>query len=182
VALTHRVFIVAGPAGVEVHLDHLPDGIPVLASMVFNLFPVIFLLYTVIVILETIFRDREVTTDSINGALCGYLLLGLTFGHLFCLVESFWPGSFHLTEHVGSVPREVDRQHFLLTYFSLITLTTVGYGDITPQSSPARTLAAVEAMAGQFYVAVIVAALVALKVSAAVQDQRRGGPPGAGLN
>jgi hypothetical protein len=154
-----------------------PGAPPSLTTVMLHFFPAVLIGFTVIVILRTIFQVGEVSADSINGAFCGYVLLGLAFGHLYCVVESFRPGSFHLQEHVGTLPDEDGRRHALLTYFSLITLTTVGYGDITPQSGPARTFAWVEAVIGQFYVAVIIAELIALKVSAAIRD-RRGDPPG----
>jgi voltage-gated potassium channel len=149
----------------------LPGASPLLAGVVFHLAPVVFLGYTVATILKTIFRAPDVSVDSVNGAFCGYLLIGVTFGHLCCLAEASWPGSFLLAEHVGPLPADQRRRHALLNYFSLITLTTVGYGDITPRSPVTRTLAWVEGVLGQFYVAVIVAALVALRVSAAIRDQ-----------
>jgi hypothetical protein len=97
------------------------------------------------------------------------------FGHVFCLVEAFHPGSFHMAEHVGPLLLHDDQRHFRLTYFSLVSLTTLGYGDITPHSGSARSLACVEAIVGQFYVAVVIAELIALKVSSALQkpDARR---------
>jgi hypothetical protein len=79
----------------------------------------------------------------------GYLLLGLAFGHLYCLLEAVAPGSFRLREDLAAPVHDPGRRQFLLTYFSLVTLTTVGYGDITPGSDPARGLAAVEAVLGQ---------------------------------
>ena len=63
------------------------------------------------------------------------------------------------------------RTHFLFTYFSFITLTTVGYGDITPGGDTARALALVESVAGQFYLAVLIADLVGKRVAQAVSAQ-----------
>jgi hypothetical protein len=65
-----------------------------------------------------------------------------------------------------------DERRSLLTYFSFMTLTTVGYGDVIPATQPARVLAALEAVTGQFYIAVVMAELIGLKVS-----QPHGGPP-----
>ena len=149
-----------------------PAATPVSVTIFFQLCAFLFLGYTVVTILRTIFVGAEVSFDSINGAFCGYLLLGVAFGHLYCLVESVRPSSFNLQEHFGPLALEGGRRHSLLTYFSLVTLTTVGYGDITPRSPPARSLACVEAIIGQFYVAVIIAGLVALKVSAALRKQQ----------
>jgi hypothetical protein len=158
----------------------LPGASPIQKSLLFHLVPVVFLAYTIVTILRTIYADRRVSLDGINGALGGYLLLGLAFGHLYCLAEELRPGSFHLDEHVGPLPVETDRRHSLLTYFSLITLTTVGYGDISPHSPPARTLAWLEAVTGQFYIAVVVAILVGLKVSTAMVERRPRPPEASG--
>jgi hypothetical protein len=84
----------------------MPGTPPVLAGRFLHLAVVVFLGYTVVTILRTLFGAKEVSADTINGAFCGYLLIGLAFGHLFCLAESFLPGSFLLQEHVGPLPPE----------------------------------------------------------------------------
>jgi hypothetical protein len=158
----------------------MPPTSPVWTSRLLHLSAVVFLGYTVALILRGLFVETDVSADDINGAFCGYLLIGLAFGHLYCLTESFWPDSFLLQEHLGSLPAAESRRHSLLAYFSLITLTTLGYGDILPRSTPARTLAAVEAVLGQFYLAVVIAELIARKVSAAIREQRSDRPPTPG--
>jgi hypothetical protein len=65
-------------------------------------------------------------------------------------------------------------------YFGLVTLTTLGYGDIIPRSGQTRTLAWVEAVVGQFYIGVVIAALVALRVSAAIRERLPDRPPTSG--
>jgi hypothetical protein len=157
-------------AGLATH--YLVPGLSLLArSVLFHLVPAVFLMYTVAVILWTIFRAREVSPDAINGALGGYLLIALAFAHLYCLTEAFRPGSFHLEAQLARLPVEPNTRHNLFTYFSLATLTTVGYGDITPQSPPARMFSCIEAVLGQFYVAVIIAELIGLKVSASIREK-----------
>jgi hypothetical protein len=153
----------------------VPGMSPTAASLVFHLLPVFFLAYTVAAILTTVLGESAVSTDSVNGALCGYLLIGLAFGHLYCLVEAFVPGSFVVHEQLGPLSADDGRRHSLLTYFSLITLATVGYGDILPRSPPARSLAWVEAVIGQFYFAVIIAQLIGIKVSTALAGPRPDG-------
>jgi len=150
----------------------LPSASPALGALLFHLFPALFLFFTAVIILETIFRDAVVSADSVNGAFGGYLLLGLAFSHIYCLVLAFRPSAFMLSETLGELPSEGGARHSLFTYFSFCTLTTLGYGDITPKGPGARTLAWVEAVIGQFYVAVIVAELIALKVSTALRDQQ----------
>ena len=108
-------------------------------------------------IIRGLFNDRAITADSIYGAFCGYLMAGLVFGNLYSLVELTQPGSF-----LGDAlkDRNTNDHHFLLSYFSFLTLTTVGYGDIVPASDTARGLAVIEAIFGQFYIAVLVAELI----------------------
>ncbi len=114
-----------------------------------------FTLYVLIAVARHVYRQRSVTADHLFGAACVYLLLGLTWASAFALCELIHPGSFTS----GGVPIE-DIKPAPLLYFSYVTLTTLGYGDITPASSPARSLAVMEAVAGVFYLTVLVARMV----------------------
>lgn len=105
------------------------------------------------------------TSDTVCGALCGYVLVGVLFGHIYCAIESLLPGSFHGNGPVVEGLRDERSQHLLLTYFSLATLTTVAYGDIMPARGAARGLSVVEAVTGQFYLAVLIAELIGKRVS-----------------
>src|SRR5690348_14459845 len=96
----------------------------------FHLLAALFLALAVLSILRGIFRGRTVTAESLCGALCGYVLVGVAFGHLYSLLETVSPGSFHGSEGLGSQLQDEEGCHFLLTYFSLVTLTTLGYGQI----------------------------------------------------
>jgi voltage-gated potassium channel len=119
-------------------------------------------------ILRGIFA-RHVSGDAVFGAVCGYLLLGIIWSLLFYAVEIAWPGSFDLPATQGGpvAARELDRG--VLTYFSFVTLATVGYGDVTPLTPLARTLAWTEAVTGQFYLAILVAGIVGFKVTQATK-------------
>lgn len=121
-------------------------------------------------ILQAIFV-KQVSGDAIFGAVCGYLLLGIIWSLLYYAVETASPGSFNIppprTDDV--VEQRLDRG--ALSYFSFITLATVGYGDVTPVTPLARTLAWIEAVAGQFYLAVLVAGLVGFKVTQAMKEK-----------
>jgi hypothetical protein len=81
------------------------------------------------------------------------------------MIDRFRPGSFQFGPSLSGSAHPANLDHPVLTYYSFITLTTVGYGDVTPVSAAARTLSWMEAIAGQFYVAVIVAGLVSLFVA-----------------
>ena len=116
-------------------------------------------LYGVFGALRFVLRASAVTVEHLYAALSAYLLAGLFLGVLYWAIEDVRPGSIMLAG-AGLSP-----QSFKLTegiYFSFITLATVGYGDIIPGNDVVRGLAIVEAIAGQFYLAVMIARLVSL--------------------
>jgi hypothetical protein len=135
------------------------------AAVAFHLSAAAFEALLIAAVLRAVYREETVSADAISGALCGYLLVGVAFGHAYCLIDAVVPGSFR---GLGDFP-EGDREHFLLTYFSFATLTTVGYGDVAPASGPARSLSVVEAVVGQFYLAVLIADLIGKRVSGGVK-------------
>jgi voltage-gated potassium channel len=104
---------------------------------------------------------RVVDREHLYAGLSAYLLAGLFFGVFYWVLERTWSGSF-------AVSGEGAQSHFseLLTaiYYSFVTLTTLGYGDISPRSEVARGLSIMEAVAGQLYLAVMIARLVSLYV------------------
>jgi hypothetical protein len=118
----------------------------------------LFLAYILIIILSHIFREREVTEDLITGAVCAYLLIGMLWTFVFYFLELAKEGSF---AHARAFQDDVGP--FL--YYSFVTLTTLGYGDIVPLTSPARSLAVLEAVTGQLYLAVTIARLVGVHAS-----------------
>ena len=103
---------------------------------------------------HVVLSPGAVDLNRIVGALCLFLLLGVLWAILFGLVELFDPAAFSYSARLPGDPLE----HFL--YYSFITLTTLGYGDITPVHPVARTLAYLEAVTGQLYLAVLIAGLV----------------------
>jgi len=114
-------------------------------------------------LLHFILRAPVVTVDVLCASIAAYLMLGLMWTVAYWLVDQVTPGgafSFNTERGVHSM------NGFTGFYFSFITLSTVGYGDITPVSRAARWLAAMEAMTGLLYVAVLIARLVSLYSSA----------------
>lgn len=126
--------------------------------LVRNSFMIIFFAYTVVIILSHIFREKEVTADLIMGAVCVYFFLGLMWGLVFSLLESLQPGSFQFGQG-----ETVELSNFM--YYSFVTQTTLGYGDITPITTPARSFSLLEAVIGQLYVAVLIARLVGVHIT-----------------
>jgi hypothetical protein len=130
-----------------------------------HLVEIIFLGFVATTILRTILTQGRISTDSIFGAICAYLILGMAWGSLYAVVEVMQPGSFQATGELAAALQAAETRGPTLVYYSFVTLTTMGYGDITPVAPAARTLAWLEAMTGQFYIAVLVAALVGIRVS-----------------
>lgn len=98
--------------------------------------------------------------NKIVGAVCIYLLLGLAWTALYLLVALRNPEAFH------GLPAGPWYELFPnLVYFSFVSLTTLGYGDIAPAAPLARFLAYAEAITGQFYIAILVATLVGIRIS-----------------
>jgi voltage-gated potassium channel len=112
---------------------------------------------------------RQISGDAVFGAVCGYVLLGIIWSLLYLAVETGAPGSFQMPSSESTVAAADGLDAGAFTYFSFITLATVGYGDVTPTTPLARTLTWTQAVAGQFYLAVLVAGLVGLKVAQATR-------------
>ncbi|MCB2226180.1 MAG: potassium channel family protein [Desulfarculaceae bacterium] len=126
---------------------------------------IVFLIMVLVGIGRDVMSTERVTFDTISGALSGYLLIGILWGFAFQAVEMVWPGSFEFSDGVLTTMKASDyagHNWSVLFYFSFVTLTTTGYGDITPLSNVAGQLANTEAVVGQFYMVVLVARLVAL--------------------
>jgi hypothetical protein len=109
-----------------------------------------------LVVLVQTFRAGPVNVHRVQGAVAAYLLLGLVWGYAYELVAALHPGAF------ASALATPGRGRSLL-YFSYVTLTTVGYGDVTPVHPAARSLAVMEALTGQLYPAILLARLVSLQ-------------------
>lgn len=129
---------------------------------------VLFLGFVAAMILRSIFIQGNISLDSIFGAICAYMLLGIACGTFYSAVEVMKPNSFQASGELAEALKSPETREPVLIYYSFVTLTTLGYGDITPISPPARTLSWLEAMMGQFYIAVLVAFLVGIQVSQGV--------------
>ena len=118
---------------------------------------------TICGILYDVFSRRTVSADAVFGAAAVYLLIGLWFARAYMIIAHYEPEAFSASDALMRyVTEEGYRATGALHYFSLITLTTVGYGDITPVDPIARNLAAVEAVIAQLFIAAVVARLVAV--------------------
>ena len=136
------------------HIKRIP-----LLALTGNLFGILFMAFIVFLILSFIFKERDVSANIIYASIVTYLLLALMFAFTFAVIENLQPGSF-------SVPHQiVDEGRALFSYYSFVTITTLGYGDITPIKGAARAFSMLEAVVGQIYLVVLVARLVGVNIA-----------------
>lgn len=155
-------------AGAAIVLSVLREYYPGKALMswwaFFSLFYFVLLTW---VLLRQVFRDGEVTVVRVRGAVAAYILVGITFGFLYQLLELRLDTAFNLPATAGG-PGDYGHDSHLL-YFSFVTLTTVGYGDITAAHPVARMFVIIEALIGQLYPATLLARLVSLEIASRSQ-------------
>jgi len=120
---------------------------------------ILFLAFTIFHILRHIFQQQDITRDTIAGAAAVYLLFALMWAFIYIVLERLEPGSF-----ATSSAQSLEGRNIFL-YFSAVTITTLGYGDITPVTYIARSMAILEAVIGQLYLVVLVSWLVGMYVS-----------------
>jgi len=113
-----------------------------------------------ILLLVRVMRDGRININRIMGAIGTYLLMGIVFSQAYRILAAAIDGAFAL----GGTPASFDAIAPKLSYFSFITLTSTGYGDITPLHPYARSLTILEALAGNLFLAVLVARLVGLEI------------------
>src|SRR5262245_15662310 len=120
--------------------------------------------FATIVILRNIFEQGVVRADDVLGAVCGYLLASEAWSHLFMLIEIFLPESFNVSPGFSADLDSWYGRIAVLSYVSLGSLTSIGSGAVVPVRPPATILTTLEAVFGQFYIAVVVAQLVSARL------------------
>lgn len=167
---TLRVFavILALPAVVGHWMLHL--DVPPVPKVVVFASSLLFLSFLTLVMLHEVLRDQRVSTDTLVGAVCAYFLLGVTWGAAYALLAILSPNAFEVSK---SLAQAADWQPPnspltpLLQYYSFATLSTVGYGDMSPLSPGARSLSVLESLVGPLYLAVLISRLVGMHVARA---------------
>jgi hypothetical protein len=136
---------------------------PVLdASFILGLFGC----FVVIMLIET-FRPGAITLHRVRGAIAGYLSIGITWGYAYYVVSLLSPGAVRFNSPLQ--PYEIPVARYI--YFSFMTLTTVGYGDVVPLHPLSRTIAVSEALIGQLYPAVLIAGVLGMALQSRVRNE-----------
>lgn len=110
--------------------------------------------WILVILASALMRLPRVTAQALSASLCGYLMIGIWFFAVYMLLPS---NAFHPLPETGASHHRTD-----LFYFSLVTLTSLGFGDVTPATPLTRSLAILEVVVGQFYIAVLIARQVGL--------------------
>ena len=153
-SLATRRFLIAACA-VDIVLEALSRWVPAHGlPLVADAASAVVLALCVAVILAHVFRSSEITADTILAAIVAYLFLAIAFSRAFAIMQSVSPSSFGLRAGANA--------DFELLYFSFVTIATLGYGDVVPRLPTAQIMAMLEAVIGQFYVAVLIAWLVSV--------------------
>jgi uncharacterized membrane protein len=138
----------------------------------------IFFAFMIWNLLHDLARGDRPTSERVYGALCAYLFIGILFALVYAHGEYRQPGSFDIPASIREASDSSESMLLpLFTYYSFVTLTTLGYGDITPVADHMRTLSWFEALIGQLYLAVMVAGFVAVHISERSRRQWADRPP-----
>ena len=120
----------------------------------------LFYLFTTVIAFRSLLTGNRINLNMIMGSICVYILVGISWSIFYFFVSVIHPGAFNGVTETGAKQQFTD-----LLYYSFVTLSTLGYGDITPVTPIARTLAYIEALFGQFYIAILVASFVGMHIS-----------------
>ncbi len=121
-------------------------------------FGLAFFFFIIVIILKFIFNEDEINRDIIAGAAAVYLLLAIAWAYAYRAIEVLQPGSFAIADAQNVT-------YGIALYYSFVTITTLGYGDIFPITTTARSFAILEAIVGQLYLVITIALLVGVHVS-----------------
>jgi hypothetical protein len=117
------------------------------------------------IVLRDVFRQERIRTDDVVGAVAGYLLAAGAWGSLYIFCDALSPGLFHIDPELATNFAGWHGRAALFNYFSLATITSVGYGDVVPVRGPMTVVAMLETVFGQFYIAVVVAQIVGMHLA-----------------
>ena len=145
-------------------------------SVASDSFMAIFFGFVACMILYDLLTTKGVTSDTIIGSICAYMLIGATWTFFYSLTELLVPDSFTLAVSGQEISSEAlihSRNYPLFMYYSFVTLCSLGYGEMIPIKPAARMLATGESIIGQFYMAVFVARLISMYITAASEKIKK---------
>jgi hypothetical protein len=156
-----RQFIIAIVLGIPLFMAVWADNFlkSTILTLIVTIGGSLFFAYMIIIFLSFLFRAKEVTAETIYAAIVVYLFMGVLWSFSYRLLFSIDPTCFQIALNQNRDP------NLIFVYFSFVTLTTLGYGDIIPLSDQAYALTILEAVVGQMYLAIMIARLVGMQIS-----------------
>jgi hypothetical protein len=167
VSQTKRVFVIAVILGIPsfaVHWFGYLLGANLVIMVMVQSVMAVFFVFIAWIMLSHVLKSERVSWEKIAAAICVYLILGLIWALMYSILYSLFPGAFNIGNPLMSD----------FVYYSFITLSTLGYGDITPLIASAQALSYVEAITGQIYLAVLIAGLVGMHIANPKEDENEG--------
>jgi Ion channel len=173
-----RRWIGTGLAGITIAIDltrlFASRDLQLRLDALLNVTASTFYVFVLSVIVSQVFSARRLRLDDVVGAFSGYILIALFWGRLYVLAWMLIPASFNISPDISWELKNWSTLHALFDYFSFTTITSIGYGDITTIGPVSDALVWLEVMCGQFYMAVVVATIVGMKVAEALSSPQRG--------
>ena len=172
---SRRHLITAGALSVPALFLQLSDAVKghdVVRGLSYG-FTILFLGYLVVIVIGSLFRSKSVTADMICASICAYLLIGVCWAFMYSLTNLLLPGSFYVSDahQLGTSLGMSGTQSGFANYYSFVTLTSLGYGDVVHVNPVSRALSYLEAVLGQIFMAVLVARLVGLQLSQSIAER-----------
>ncbi len=149
--------LLALPMVISIWLGYLFKSVTIL--VVGKFFGIMFFGFAIFGLIQFILAAEDITSEVLFAAVITYLLMAMMWSFVYAVLEIIVPGSFHLKGV------RIEETQFVFLYYSFVTITTLGYGDITPVTHQAGALTILEAIVGQIYLVVLVAFLVGMFVS-----------------
>ncbi len=151
-------------------------------TLIYLVFTILFIIVTTTSIVKSVVINARVKMETLRGVICAYFMVAFGFSFLYLFIDTVAPSSFYFASAHFNPANHI---HYLseIMYFSFVTLLCIGYGDITAIKDVAKTFVILEGIIGQFYIAILVARLVAVysfyehKLHLASQDKGSKKPP-----
>lgn len=150
----------------------VPMELQLQTGVLLNVFAAAFYVFVFSVILSHVFNTRVLRTDDVVGAFSGYMLIALIWGRLYALAWMLKPSYFSISSSIEWQLHNWNTLLALFDYYSFTTISTIGYAAITTIGPSGNTLVWLEVMCGQFYMAVVVATIVGMKLAEALKSPR----------
>jgi voltage-gated potassium channel len=179
-ATNRRRWIAMALAGIAVALNlarlWAPAGLQLPIDLALDFAAGAFFVFVFAVIVSHVFSTRRLHSDDVVGAFSGYILIALIWGRMYALAWIVAPDSFSVSPDIHWQLGNWHTLHALFDYYSFTTISSIGYGDITTTRPVSNMLVWLEVMCGQFYMAVVVATIVGMKMAQALSPPPRDNP------